>query len=159
VDAVFTAVSAGRMIDVVEQAGEIGAGGIITIAGGFAELGEDGVAAQRQVLELCLKAKMPLIGPNGVGLINVPAQLDLTMLSALERRTGGVSAAMHSGAMIESLAASAWRAGGVGFNLLVSAGNEAVTDLADYLDYFARDEQTKVIALVVEKVRRPDAFF
>jgi acyl-CoA synthetase (NDP forming) len=159
VDAVFTAVSAGRMIDVVEQAGQIGAGGIITIAGGFAELGEDGVAAQRRVLELCLAAKMPLIGPNGVGLINVPKKLDLTMLSAFERRTGGLSAAMHSGAMIESLAASAWRAGGVGFNLLVSAGNEAVTDLADYLDYFANDEQTKVIALVVEKVRRPDAFF
>ena len=83
---------------------------------------------------------MPVVGPNGIGLVNVRRGLDLTMLPIFGRRVGGLSAATHSGAMIEAMAASASRAGGVGFNLLVSAGNEAVTDVADYLDYFAGDE-------------------
>jgi acyl-CoA synthetase (NDP forming) len=81
------------------------------------------------------------------------------MLPIFNRRVGGLSAATHSGAMIEAMAASASRAGGVGFNLLVSAGNEAVTDVADYLNYFADDEGTRVVALAIEKIRRPDAFF
>lgn len=159
VDAVFSAVGAERTIDVVAQAGEIGAGGVITIAGGFAELGARGAPLQRRMLDLARDANLEVVGPNGVGMINVPRKLDLTMLAPFERRVGGLSAAMHSGAMIEAIAASGWRAGGVGLNLLVSAGNEAVTDLADYLDYFADDEGTRVIALAVEKIRRPDEFF
>lgn len=159
VDAVFSALGAVGTVDVVEQAAEIGAGGVITVAGGFAEMGDEGARLQRRMVEAARSGGMPVIGPNGVGLVNVRRRLDLTMLSNFRRRTGGLSAATHSGAMIEAMAASAWRAGGVGFNLLVSAGNEAVTDLADYLDYFAQDENTRVIALAIEKVRRPEAFF
>jgi acyl-CoA synthetase (NDP forming) len=159
VDAVFSAVGAERTVDVVEQAAEIGAAGVITIAGGFAELGPKGAPLQQRMLDLARAGGMHVVGPNGVGLINVPRRLDLTMLAPFERRVGGLSAAMHSGAMIEAMAASAWRAGGVGLNLLVSAGNEAVTDLADYLDYFADDDATRVIALAIEKIRRPDEFF
>ena len=65
----------------------------------------------------------------------------------------------HSGALLEAVAASAWRTGGVGFNYLISAGNEAVTDMADYLDFLVDDDATRVIALALEKIRRPEEFF
>jgi acyl-CoA synthetase (NDP forming) len=159
VDAVFSVVSAERTVEVVQQAAQIGAGGVITIAAGFAEVGPVGAALQDRMLDAARAGNLPVIGPNGVGLINVPRQLDLTMLGVFDRRVGGLSAVTHSGAMIEAMAASAWRAGGVGFNLLISAGNEAVTDVADFLDYLADDPMTKVIALAVEKIRRPDVFF
>ncbi|MEU9272610.1 acetate--CoA ligase family protein [Streptomyces sp. NPDC048251] len=159
VDAVFSAVGAERTVDVVEQAAEIGAGGVITIAGGFAETGGQGVELQQRMVAAARAGNLPLVGPNGVGVINVARGLDLTMLAPFERRVGGLSAVTHSGAMIEAMASSAWRAGGVGLNLLVSAGNEAVTDLADYLDHFATDPATRVVALALEKIRRPDEFF
>ena len=159
VDAVFSAVGAERTVEVVEQAAEIDAGGVITVAGGFAELGDEGASLQQRMVDGARAGNMPVIGPNGIGLVNVRRGLDLTMLPNFGRRVGGLSAATHSGAMIEAMAASAWRAGGVGFNLLVSAGNEAVTDVADYLDYFAGDEHTRVVALAIEKIRRPEAFF
>jgi acyl-CoA synthetase (NDP forming) len=53
----------------------------------------------------------------------------------------------------------AGRAAGVGFNLLISAGNEAVNDVADYVDLLAEDPATKAIGLVIETIRRPEAFF
>src|SRR4051794_4769872 len=159
VDAVYSGVGAERTVEVVEQAAELGAGGVITIAGGFAELGARGRPLQERMQAAARGAGMHVVGPNGVGMMNVPRKLDLTMLAPFERRVGGLSAATHSGAMIEAIAASAWRAGGVGLNLLVSAGNEAVTDLADYLDYFADDPATRGIALAIEKIRRPDEFF
>ncbi|MGB8387837.1 acetate--CoA ligase family protein [Mycobacterium sp.] len=159
VDAVFLALGAERTVDAVEQAAEIGAGGVITCAAGFAELGDEGVRLQQRMVEGARAGNMPVVGPNGVGLMNVPGKLHLSMLPIFRRRVGGLSAATHSGAMIEAMAAAASRAGGVGFNLLVSAGNEAVTDVADYLDYFAGDDATRIVALAIEKIRRPEAFF
>ena len=47
---------------------------------------------------------------------------------------------------------------GIYFNYLVSSGNELSVDLADYLNFFAEDESTRVIALFIEGIRRPQAF-
>lgn len=158
VDTVFSLVSAARTVGVVEEAIEIGAGGVATMAGGFAELGREGEELQRRLREVASADGMPVIGPNGIGFVNVPDNLDLAMIS-FERRPGGLSAVGHSGAMLAAMAAPAFRSGGVGFNLLISAGNEAVTDSADYLDFLVEDPGTKVIALMLEKIRRPELFF
>jgi acyl-CoA synthetase (NDP forming) len=159
VDAVYSMMSAERTTALAEEAADLGAGGLITIAGGFAEVGAEGAALQARLRAAGLRGSLPIIGPNGVGYINVPKFLDLTMFVRFERRVGGVSIISHSGAVLESFSASAWRAGGVGLNMLISAGNEPVTDMADYLDYLVDDEATRVICLVVEKIRRPAAFF
>ena len=44
------------------------------------------------------------------------------------------------------------------FNYVVSSGNEMSVDLADYVNFFAEDEHTRVIALFIEGIRRPQAF-
>ena len=159
VDAVLSLMSAERTTDLVEEAAACGAGGVITVAGGFSEFGHDGVVLQERLSIAAWAANMPVIGPNGVGYISVPKKLDLTMLPHFSRRPGGVSMIAHSGAAIEAMGAAAWRAGGVGFNLMISAGNEPVTDMADYLNYLVDDPATEIICLVVEKIRRPGAFF
>jgi acyl-CoA synthetase (NDP forming) len=159
VDAVLSLMSAERTTDLVEEAAKYGAGGVITVAGGFSEFGADGTVLQERLHAAAWAAQLPVIGPNGVGYINVPKKLDLTMLPHFSRRPGGVSMIAHSGATIEAMGAAAWRAGGVGFNLMISAGNEPVTDMADYLDYLVDDPATEIICLVVEKIRRPTAFF
>jgi acyl-CoA synthetase (NDP forming) len=159
VDAVYSMMSAERTTALAEEAAELGVGGLITIAGGFAEIGGEGAKLQDRLRAAGLRGSMPIIGPNGVGYINVPKFFDLTMFVRFERRVGGVSIISHSGAVLESFSASAWRAGGVGLNMLISAGNEPVTDMADYLDYLVDDSATRVICLVVEKIRRPAAFF
>lgn len=159
VDAVYSMMSAERTTALAEEAAELGVGGFVTIAGGFAEIGGDGAKLQARLRAAGLRGSMPIIGPNGVGYINVPKLFDLTMFVRFERRVGGVSVISHSGAVLESFSASAWRAGGVGLNMLISAGNEPVTDMADYLDYVVDDPATRVICLVIEKIRRPAAFF
>lgn len=159
VDVVFSAVSAERTIELIEQAAAAGCGGLVTIAGGFAETGAEGAALQERMRDVALAGGMAVVGPNGVGVINVPRRLGLTMLPPFVGRAGGVSVVAHSGAILGAMVAAANRAGGVGFNLMVSAGNEAVTDMADYLDYLVDDPGTRVIALGIEKIRRPRAFF
>lgn len=158
-DVIFSAVSAERTIGLLEQGAEAGCGGLITIAGGFAETGADGAALQDRMRDVAIAGGMAVIGPNGVGVVNVTRRLGLTMLPPFQGRQGGVSVVAHSGAILGAMVAAAKRAGGVGFNLMISAGNEAVTDMADYLDYLVDDPDTRIIALGIEKIRRPDAFF
>jgi acetate---CoA ligase (ADP-forming) len=159
VDAVFSLVSATTTVRIAEEAATLGTGGLVLMAAGFGELGGEGLSLQRRLEQAARASGMAVIGPNGIGYINVGRNLELTSLPRFRRRPGGVSVVSHSGAMLEAFAASAHRAGGAGLNLLISAGNEAVTDLADYVDYLADDDTTRVIALALEKIRRPAAFF
>jgi len=61
--------------------------------------------------------------------------------------------------VLNGVSMAAWQRPAIGLNVLVSAGNEAVTDLADYVEYFADDPTTTSIGLVIETIRRPEAFF
>lgn len=159
VDAVVSLLSAESSVRVAEQAADLGAGGLVLVASGFAELGAEGAELQRRLAAAAERGGMAVVGPNGVGFLDANRGLELTFLPRFDRRPGGVSVVAHSGALLEAFAASSHRAGGVGLNLLISAGNEAVTDLADYLDYLVSDDATKVIVMAVEKIRRPGPFF
>jgi len=159
IDAVFSLLSASSTASVAEEAADVGAGGLVVIASGFAEVGGAGLELQSRLMAASARGHFPIVGPNGVGFIDVTRNHEMTFLPRFERRAGGVSVVAHSGALLEAVAASAWRTGGVGFSYLISAGNEAVTDMADYLDFLVDDPDTKVIALALEKIRRPGAFF
>ena len=47
---------------------------------------------------------------------------------------------------------------GLDFSYAISSGNELDLDLADYINFLVDDEHTKIIACLVEGVRRPQAF-
>jgi acetyltransferase len=47
---------------------------------------------------------------------------------------------------------------GIGFTYAVSSGNETSLDLVDYLSFLVDDDETKLIALMVEGIRRPREF-
>lgn len=159
VDAVFSLLSAAGTARLADEVADTGSGGLVVVASGFAEVGGDGSVLQAQLQRAAQRGNFPVVGPNGVGYIDVTRGHELTFLPRFERRAGGVSVVAHSGALLEAVAASSHRIGGVGFNLMISAGNEAVTDMADYLEYLVEDESTRVIALALEKIRRPEAFF
>ena len=61
----------------------------------------------------------------------------------------------HSGS---AFSAVAFNDRGIGFNLLVSSGQEIVTTQADYMEYALGLESTRVLALLLETVRDPAAF-
>ena len=159
VDAVMSMLPASATVDLAEAAVPLDIGGLVLVAGGFAEMGGDGHDLQARLVGAARAGGFPVVGPNGVGYIDARRSIELTFLPRFERRPGGVSMVAHSGAMLEAFAACAHRTGGVGLHLLISAGNEPVTDMADYVDYLVDDPDTRVIALGLEKIRRPEAFF
>ncbi|HEX9529851.1 MAG TPA: acetate--CoA ligase family protein [Acidimicrobiales bacterium] len=159
VDAVMSFLSAERTTQLVEEAAGLDVGGVVLVAAGFAELDSGGEALQERIKAAAAATSMPVIGPNGLGFVNVPAKVSLTIAAPHKRRAGGISVVSQSGAMLSGIAMAAWDYDRVGTNILVSAGNEAITDLADYVDFLAEDDDTKAIALVIEQIRRPAEFF
>ncbi|MET0658503.1 MAG: CoA-binding protein, partial [Steroidobacteraceae bacterium] len=155
VDAVLSLVSAERSVDVVSSAAKLHVGGVVIFAAGFAESGTEGALLQDA---LCRAAgdRMAVLGPNCVGLMGVQRGTILATVS-VPALPGGVALISHSGGFIHSVALAADERG-VGLSHLITCGNEALTDMVDYLELLTEDSETRVICLVIEKMRRPDAF-
>ncbi len=67
-DAAFVAVPAAACASVIADLAAIGCGGAVVYSSGFAELGEDGAAAQLGLVQAA--GSMPMVGPNCYGLVN-----------------------------------------------------------------------------------------
>lgn len=129
--------------------------GAVIITGGFSEAGAEGEALQRQVAEIAQRGNLRLIGPNCQGVNNPyhPLCASWPLLQkqghvAVISQSGTVGAAMMDWFSDEEL----------GVSCFVSLGNRADVDETDLLGYFENDAHTRVIALYVEGIKRPQAF-
>lgn len=119
---------------------------------------EAGAAAKPTTERLAARARelgAVLLGPNCMG-VYVPGGA-----SAWNGRPQDGTAAGHVAVLCQSgsIADAFLSLGGrIGLRCVLSSGAEAVTDAADYLDFFAQDDGTRAVGLFLETVRRPDAF-
>jgi acyl-CoA synthetase (NDP forming) len=164
IDAVLSLVNAERSVDVVEEAATLGCGGVAVTAAGFSEAGTvAGEELQRRLLDVASRTGIAVVGPNCAGFRNVPLNANLFTGGRLGLpvagidTAGGVGIVSQSGFLVRSACAAA-KERQLGVSIAVSSGNEAVCDLADYVSVLADDPDTSVICLVIETVRRPDAF-
>jgi len=158
VDAVLSLVNAERSIEVVEEAASMGCGGVVVAAAGFVELGDGGASLQERLRQAAADGGLAIIGPNCAGFKNVPLGVNLFTGGRIDLTPGGVSVVSQSGFLVRSTLAAADQRQ-LGVSIAVSSGNEAVCDLADYVDALVDDPNTTVICLVIEKIRRPAPFF
>lgn len=158
VDAVLVLVNAERTVETAREAAALGCGGIVAAAGGFAEGGAQGLALQQQLQEIAADSGLAVVGPNCSGFIN--AQLPVNMFTGgrISLLPGPVAVVSQSGFLVRSALAAAQRRQ-LGISIAVSSGNEAVCGLHDYVELLAADPATRVICLVIEAVRQPEAFF
>jgi acyl-CoA synthetase (NDP forming) len=129
---------------------------LLVVPGLGPEDGESGVTARADLSLLCAAAGVPLVGPNCMG-VAVPGGASAWIGSVPQSgvRRGGVSCVVHSGSLGEALLHAGPR---FGLRAVVSSGNEIGRDAADWLATLAGDEETTVIGLALETVRRPAPF-
>lgn len=156
VDAVLSLVSAEKTVQVVAEAAAAGAGGVVVFAAGFRETGPAGVELEQQLLAAA--GTMPVIGPNCNGFTDFRRRVKISAHPPVDARAGSIGVVTHSGGMIGALALSGYDRA-VGFSRAISVGNEAMVDLVDCLEFLVDDPATKIICLIIEQIRRPDAFF
>lgn len=151
VDLVIIAVPAKIVLKIIEECVSKKVGGVIIVSAGFGELGEDGKKREEEIASMLKAAKIPLIGPNCLGIINSKTNFNASFapISPLKGNIGFLS---QSGALLNSLM-DAMNEKSIGFSKLVSYGNEADLSLSDFLLYLGEDKDTKVICMYVEGIK------
>jgi acyl-CoA synthetase (NDP forming) len=105
---------------------------------------------QGEILEKARRLGIRILGPNCMG-IYYP-KIGLSFNYELPRETGGAGGFFQSGGgAAEFVRYAALR--GVRFSKIISYGNASDIDEVELLDYFASDDETKVITSYIEGVR------
>ncbi|AVS83485.1 CoA-binding protein [Paracidovorax avenae] len=128
---------------------------IQVLTAGFAEVDAAGRALQDRLVGLCRDAGVRMLGPNSLGLLNVPTRFFATFstaLNGLQPRSGPIALATQSGAF-GSAAYGAASLRGLGFSKIVATGNEADVDVSECIDYLVDDPDTRVICAALESCR------
>ncbi len=150
VDLAIIAVPAKIVPKVLGESIEKRVGGIIIISAGFAEDKEEGKALQKEITEMVIKSRIPMVGPNCLGILRPSLDFNASFAPTSPKK-GSIAFLSQSGALIDSVI-DRNSAVNYGFSTIVSYGNEADLDVSDFLDYLKNDEETKVIAVYLEGV-------
>jgi acetate---CoA ligase (ADP-forming) len=146
-DAVIIATPAATVPALLAEAGELGAGGAVVFAAGFAEAGVAGRELQERLREAAQRYRIPVCGPNGNGIVSLAARAPMWGDSCTITRSGPIAMVSQSGNVAVNALAST-RA--LRLHTVVSCGNQAVLDAADYLDAIAGLAGVRAVALYLE---------
>ncbi len=150
VDLAIIVVRASLVLDVVNQCVKKGVKSVIIISAGFAEFNAQGRKLQDKVAQVLKKANIPTLGPNCLGIIRPVNNMNASFAPAMPPK-GDIAFISQSGALADSIID--WSIENrYGFSAIVSYGNKLMLDVADFLEYFDKDKNNKVIALYIEGI-------
>lgn len=152
VDLVLIMLAAEQTVDVIRQAGLIGARAAIVYGSGFAETGREGKELQEQLSAAARQAGVRVLGPNCIGLINVTEGVAASFTRSLDLsplRDGPVAYFGQSGAVGGSIL-SLTQERGLGLSIWASTGNQADLDILELAEEFIGRSDTQVFAVYLE---------
>ena len=136
----------------MDDCAEKGVKAIISIAGGFREVGEAGKKLEEKLVEKAKEYNIPLLGPNTLGIINTDHDFYATFYP-MRLKKGNVSIISQSGGVGLTIIYKLMEEG-VGVNKWIGVGNRAIIDFADVVSYLKDDDGTDVIAIFMEGTER-----
>jgi len=145
-DAVIVAIPAEHVAAVIEQAGALGCGGAVVFAAGFSESREGG-EHEAALIAAAAAHDLPVCGPNGNGIVSVASNFALWGDMVGPRDAGPVALVSQSGNVAVNAIASRR---GLRLHTVVSCGNQAVIDAADYLEAFCQLDGVRSVACYLE---------
>lgn len=141
----------------VEACGKFGIKRMAIPSGGFNESGDEGKKLSEQLQQKAEEYGIHFVGPNGLTVANTANGLCLPFVPSYMPTKGDVSFITQSGGvglMLWNLITDE----NVGMAKFASIGNKLDLDEVDFLEYFGRDPDTKVICLYLESIPRGEAF-
>ena len=159
VDLALTIIPSPHIPDTLAEAAAHGLKCALIYAAQFGEGGDaEGKKRAQALLAVSDQHGLRISGPNCMGSLALREKLLLYPAKRVRSlNPGSVGVVFQSGGTFQFwLQQAAMR--GLNFSYAVSSGNELDLDLADYINFLVEDEHTRIIACLVEGVRRPLAF-
>ena len=153
-DAVFLAVPKDAAIATLAKLNAMGAGGVVCYTAGFGETGEDGDKAEARLIEAA--GDLALVGPNCYGLINYVDRVALWPFAHGGSCPGYGAAIITQSGMLSSDITMSQRS--VPFAYMVSAGNQTILRLEDFIDALCERTEVRAFGLHIEGLKDIAAF-
>lgn len=161
VDVAMVAVPAVTVPEVLRECAAAGVKLAVVVSSGFGEGQGSGLELAEEIRKDLLTTDMRVLGPNCEGFASLPAQAPVTFSpvldyerSGLPLKAGGVSVLSQSGGL--GFAVAQWGSGaGIGFNHIVSTGNEIDLDILDVAAEAVEDPRTDTVVMLLEGLREP----
>jgi acyl-CoA synthetase (NDP forming) len=153
------ALGASHAIRVMQECAQTQVRAALFVASGFAEAGLAGQTIQNELRRLALEHGIAVCGPNCYGIANIHgcfAAYGGSLTQPL--RPGPIALLFQSGALTHTVTDPV-AARTNGYSYIITTGNEAVIELADYVAAIADDPHTRVIACFVEGFKTAERFF
>ena len=150
IDLVFVCTPAAANPDLLRACARKGIRAAFLTSAGYGEAGEEGRALEAELVALADELGILMAGPNGQGVVSTPAGLCAQIVAPYPPR-GGIGIASQSGNFVSSFMNYA-RQSGVGVSRAVSAGNAAALGVADLVEWYGNDTETKVSLAYVEGI-------
>jgi len=134
--------------DIVAEAGGLGVAGAIVVSAGLGH----GAGSLAEAVDHAARAhQMRLIGPNCLGILMPRMKLNASFAAHMPHE-GNLALISQSGAIATGMVDWATHRN-VGFSGIVSVGDQLDVDIADLLDFFALDNDTKAILMYIEAIK------
>ncbi|MEU2173793.1 GNAT family N-acetyltransferase [Nocardia sp. NPDC019219] len=158
VDLAVVAVPPAAIGSVLDDCMAKGVKGLVVLTAGFGETGEEGLAAERELVAAARGHGMRVVGPSALGIANTdPAvAMNATLATVLPGR-GRIGFFCQSGPLGAAILGEA-AARNLGLSTFVSAGNRADVSGNDLLQYWDSDPDTDVVLLYLESFGNPRKF-
>ena len=149
-DLALIAVPPPAVTDVAEACGARGVRGLVVFTAGI------DTAGSADLLAVCRRHGMRLIGPNCFGIAAPGIGLDATFAAA-HPAAGAAGLVMQSGGLGFAMVGHLSRLG-IGISSFASVGNKLDVSSNDMLMWWEQDEQTKLAVLYIESFGNPRKF-
>jgi acyl-CoA synthetase (NDP forming) len=150
VDVVAILAPARAVPSLVRECGELGISRVVVESAGFSELNDAGKALGDEVQAALRHYGIRLVGPNGLGLVNLEIGLALPFAQIGSRiRQGSISIIAQSGGVATHVLAWMDREG-LGLNKFLSLGNKLDVAENEVLEYLLQDPGTEAIYVYLE---------
>jgi acyl-CoA synthetase (NDP forming) len=139
--------------DHVEMCGKFGIKRMAIPSGGFSEFSEEGKRLSDLTLKNARKYGLRFVGPNGFTVANRANGLCLLFVPFYPPPLGEISVISQSGGLGTAL----WNPfidEHLGMAKFASVGNKLDLDEVDFLEYFGKDPDTKIIFMYLENINR-----
>lgn len=155
-DLALVCVAADQVPAVLEECARIGLRHIHILASGFKEMGtKRGRELEARITHIAGENGLLVMGPNCMG--SYCPSSGLTPWGAIPGRSGPLGIIGQSGGITQRLTEYTYSLG-IGVEKAVSFGNASVLNSLDFLEFMARDDGIRVIAMYLESVRDGDKF-
>ena len=149
-DLAFLCTPAAANEELLRECAAAGVKAAFVASGGYGEAGREGRELERRLIALAEELGIVVAGPNGQGIVSTEVSM-CAQIAPPYPPPGPISLASQSG----NLGASLMNYGvltQVGFSKGISCGNSAQLELADYLEYYAEDPETRVSLAYLEGI-------